>query len=77
MKALPNDGAVVYLESRAMDLVDVRKKHMSHSNEQAYFMGKDDWYVTVKSFKHYGLTGNLTGWRVWLDKPTMEDMFNA
>lgn len=76
IRTLPQQSAV-YLESRNPYIGADYPVLLSYDNYMAYIFDMRTRDTYCKFFKDYGLTGNDTGWRLWSEKPTIEDMFNA
>lgn len=75
VKSLQN-GAIVYLESRS-PLLEGERVQIARKGNLVCFADGDKKFVAVKFLQFYGMTGNETGWRLWPQEPSMEDMFNA
>ena len=76
-KALPSDTKV-YLESQADPyLFPNYPIQMEHGEYNAYFRDYKKSKLYTKDFADYGLNAMKNGWRIWPERPTIEELFNA
>lgn len=76
-KAL-SSGVEVFLESQTDPyLFPNYPILMEHGEYHAYFRDYKTGKLFTKAFIDYGLNARKIGWRIWTERPTLEDLYNA